>query len=89
MDDSTVMVIVVDGLKVMLLLGAPMLLSALVAGLLIAVFQAATQINEVTLSFVPKMLALAAVLALLGPWMIGLLVNYTRELLIGLPAMIG
>ena len=89
MDDSTVMVIVVDGLKVMLLLGAPMLLSALVAGLLVAVFQAATQINEVTLSFVPKMLALAAVLALLGPWMIGLLVNYTRELMIGLPAMIG
>lgn len=89
MDDSTVMVIVVDGLKLMLLLGAPMLLSALVAGLLVAVFQAATQINEVTLSFVPKMLALAAVLALLGPWMIGLLVSYTRELLIGLPGMIG
>lgn len=89
MDDTTVMVIVVDGLKLMLLLGAPMLLSALVAGLLVAVFQAATQINEVTLSFVPKMLALAAVLALLGPWMIGLLVSYTRELLIGLPGMIG
>lgn len=89
MDDTTVMVIVVDGLKLMLLLGAPMLLSALVAGLLVAVFQAATQINEVTLSFVPKMLALAAVLALLGPWMIGLLVSYTRDLLIGLPGMIG
>lgn len=89
MDDSTVMVIIVDGLRLMLLLGTPLLLSALVAGLLVAVFQAATQINEVTLSFVPKMLAIAAVLALMGPWMIGLLVNYTRDLLISLPGMIG
>lgn len=89
MDDSTVMGIIVEGLKLMLLLGAPLLLSALLAGLVVAVFQAATQINEVTLSFVPKMLALAAVLTLMGPWMISVLVDFSRELLLNLPGMLG
>ena len=83
------MTLVFDALRVMLLLSAPLLLSALISGLLVAVFQAATQINEVTLTFVPKMIALAAVLAVAGPWMITVLVDYTRRLLHELPGLLG
>ena len=70
-------------------MAAPPLLAALLTGLVVSVFQAATQINEMTLSFIPKLLAIFVVLVLLGPWMMGILLDYIRELFTGIPAMIG
>jgi flagellar biosynthetic protein FliQ len=78
-----------QGIEVMLMIAAPMLLAALVTGLLISIFQAATQINEVTLSFLPKLLAVLAMLVVAGPWMIQLLVDYTQRLFTSIPTMIG
>ena len=76
-------------LEMTLMLAAPLLLTALAVGLLVGIFQAATSINEMTLSFIPKLLAMAAVLALTGPWMIRQLVEYTRGLIENIPGMIG
>jgi flagellar biosynthetic protein FliQ len=89
MTPETVMTIGMRALEITLLLAAPLLLVALAAGLLVGVFQAATQINEMTLSFIPKLLAIAAAIAIAGPWMIRLIVNYTRELIQGIPGLIG
>jgi flagellar biosynthetic protein FliQ len=66
-----------------------MLLSALAAGLIIGMFQAATQINEMTLSFIPKLLVLAAALYLGGGWMLKVIVGYTESLITSIPALIG
>jgi len=76
-------------LEMTLMLAAPLLLTALAVGLIVGIFQAATQINEMTLSFIPKLLAMAAVLALTGPWMLRSLVEYTRGLIESIPGMIG
>ena len=89
MTPEMVMTIGQRALEITLMLAAPMLIVALITGLLIGVFQAATQINEMTLSFIPKLLAMAAVLALTGPWMIRQLVEYTRGLIESIPGMIG
>lgn len=70
-------------------ISAPMLLVALAVGLVIALFQAATQINEMTLTFVPKLIAMAIVLMLAGPWMLQLLIDYTRSLIRSIPSLIG
>lgn len=70
-----------------LLLAAPILLVSLIIGLLVSMFQAATQINEITLTFVPKILAVALVLALLGGWMAQQLSGYTAHLLADLPRL--
>ncbi len=78
-----------QGLQVALLVSAPLLLSALVTGLVISIFQAATQINEMTLSFIPKLIAIFAVLVLAGPWMLTLLVDFTRRLFTSLPGLVG
>lgn len=77
-----------QALQLALMLAAPLLLVSLAVGLLIGIFQAATQINEMTLSFIPKLLALAATLTLAGPWMLQLLVEFTRRLLEGIPGAI-
>lgn len=71
------------------LLAAPMLITGLVVGLVVGMFQAATQINEMTLSFIPKLLAMAAALGLTGPWMLRVLTEYTTRLITEIPAMIG
>lgn len=71
------------------MLAAPLLLAALAVGLLIGVLQAATQINEMTLSFIPKLLALAAAVALSGPWMLRLVVQFTAGLFESIPLLIG
>ena len=71
------------------LLVGPLLLSALAAGLLIGMFQAATSINEMTLSFIPKLIVLAIALMLTGSWMLDLLVSFSRELIKSIPALIG
>ena len=73
----------------LLMISAPILIVVLVVGLVISVFQAATQINEQTLSFVPKVLAAVAVLAIAGPWMMTMLVDYIRQTLTSIPSMLG
>ena len=89
MTPETVMTIGTKALEMTLLLAAPLLLMALAVGLLVGVFQAATQINEMTLSFIPKLIAMAATIAIAGPWMLKLIVNYTRELFESIPGLIG
>ena len=89
MSPETVVTVGRHALEMTLMLAAPLLLTALAVGLLVGIFQAATQINEMTLSFIPKLLAMAAVLALTGPWMIRQLVEYTRGLIESIPGMIG
>ncbi len=68
--------------------GAPVLMAGLLVGLTIAVFQAATQINEMTLTFVPKLIAIVVVLAVFGPWMLGNLIAYTSALLNQMATMV-
>jgi flagellar biosynthetic protein FliQ len=81
MTPETIVGLVQQALEVTLLLSAPMLLAALITGLVISVFQAATQINEMTLSFIPKLLAIFAALVLAGPWMLSVIVDFTRPVL--------
>ena len=76
-------------LETTMLLAAPLLLAALLIGLLVGVFQAATQINEMTLSFIPKLIGMAVTLVIAGPWMLKVLVSYTRELFESIPGLIG
>ncbi|MDO1528364.1 flagellar biosynthesis protein FliQ [Fulvimonas sp. R45] len=75
-------------LYVAMLVAAPLLLTALAVGLLIGVIQAATQINEMTLSFIPKLVAMAVVGVIAGPWMLRTLVQFTRHLIEGLPGVL-
>lgn len=89
MTPETVMTIGRHAIETTLLLSTPLLLTALLVGLLVGVFQAATQVNEMTLSFIPKLLAVGAALLLAGPWMLKLLVNYTRELITSIPSLVG
>ena len=72
-----------------MLAAGPLLLASLAMGLLVSIFQAATQINEMTLSFIPKLLALVLVLLATGPWMLEMLTGYTRTLFHNIPAMLG
>ena len=78
-----------EAMKLALLLSAPMLLVALVTGLIISLFQAATQINEATLSFIPKLLAVFATAVIAGPWMLGLVLDYIRNLFSSIPQLVG
>jgi flagellar biosynthetic protein FliQ len=89
MTPESVIVIGQQALVVTAMLSAPLLLAALGAGLIIGMFQAATQINEVTLSFIPKLLVLAAALYLGGGWMLKVIVGYTESLISSIPALIG
>ena len=77
------------GLMMLLMISAPVLLTILVVGLVVSIFQAATQINEATLSFVPKVVAAVAVLAVAGPWMLTMLVDYIRQTLQAIPTVVG
>ncbi len=89
MDSQQVFTIGQQGLMLLLMVSAPLLGVVLVVGLLVSIFQAATQISEATLSFVPKIVAAVAVLALTGPWMMGTLVEYLREILQRIPGAVG
>jgi flagellar biosynthetic protein FliQ len=89
MSPEVVMSIGQRALEMALMLAAPMLLMSLLVGLLVGVFQAATQINEMTLSFIPKLLGMSAVLVVAGPWMLKELVGYTRVLIESIPSMVG
>jgi len=88
MTPDTVVAIVRQALELAMLAAGPLLLASLVMGLLVSVFQAATQINEMTLSFIPKLLVMFVVLVLLGPWTLQLLVDYVVRLISSIPALI-
>jgi flagellar biosynthetic protein FliQ len=77
-----------EALLMLLLVSAPVLAAALIVGLLVSLFQAVTQINEATLAFVPKLLAVIAVFAIAGPWMLTMLVEYIRRILEAIPASV-
>jgi flagellar biosynthetic protein FliQ len=89
MTPETVMTLAQHALTVTTMLAAPMLIAALIAGLAVGMIQAATQINEMTLSFIPKLLVLVATIFIAGPWMLKLLVSYTRQLFESIPSLIG
>lgn len=89
MTPSTVMEIGRGALEVALLVAAPMFAAALITGLIISILQAATQINEQTLSFVPKLVVMFITLILAGPWMITMLTDYIRRLYGAIPGLIG
>jgi len=89
MQPDTVLTLGQKMLEVVILLAAPLLIPALIVGLLIGMFQAATQINEMTLSFIPKLAAVVLVLILAGPWMMDTLLSFTRELYTNIPNLIG
>ena len=89
MTPTTVISIGREALEIMLLVSAPLFIAALVTGLLVSVFQAATQINEATLSFVPKLLVIFITLIVAGPWMLTLITDYMRRLFESIPGIIG
>ena len=89
MDPQQVFTIGQQGLYMLLMVSAPMLLTVLVIGLLVSIFQAATQISEATLPFVPKVLGAVAVLAVAGPWMLTSLVEYLQRTLQAIPSAVG
>ena len=78
-----------QALYLIAMITAPMLLSALAIGLLIGMFQAATSINEQTLSFIPKLMVLLLSILIAGPWMLNILLTFTRKLYLGIPGLIG
>lgn len=78
-----------QAVEVMLLVSLPLFGAALITGLIVSIFQAATQINEMTLTFVPKLAAIFITLVLAGPWMLTLLTDFMRRLIESIPAMIG
>lgn len=85
MDNSFVIEITNQAMKVTLMLAAPMLLGALVVGIMVSLFQAVTQINEQTLSFIPKILVIVMALVLMSPWMMETMTSFTRDLYINIP----
>ncbi|MEW5943371.1 MAG: flagellar biosynthesis protein FliQ [Pseudomonadota bacterium] len=89
MNPETIMTIGRQALELTVLVSAPLLLAALITGLLVSIFQAATQINEMTLSFIPKLLVMFLVMIIAGPWMIGLMVDYMRQLFSSIPGLVG
>ena len=89
MTPESVMALSTEGMKVALALAAPLLLAALISGLVVSLLQAATQINEMTLSFIPKILAVFATTIIAGPWMLNLMLDYMRNLFSNLPTLIG
>jgi flagellar biosynthetic protein FliQ len=89
MTAEAVMAMTYQALLVALAMAGPLLLITLVVGLTISIFQAATQINEMTLSFIPKMLTMCVTLVLLGPWLLGLMTDYIRQLLTSIPQIAG
>ena len=89
MDAQQVLSIGQNGLYMLLMVAAPVLLTILAVGLLVSIFQAATQIHEATLSFVPKVVGAVVVLAIAGPWMLTTLVEYLQRTLQSIPSVVG
>lgn len=89
MTPGTVMEIGRQAIEVTLIIAAPTLIAALVVGLIISIFQAATQINESTLQFIPKLIAMFVIIMLFGPWMLQYLIDYIQRLFGSIPQLIG
>lgn len=89
MTQDTVMHLASQTLWMTILIAAPLLLSALAVGLIVGMFQAATQINEMTLSFIPKLGILVIALFVFGPWMLSNIVDFTRRLFMNIPQLLG
>jgi flagellar biosynthetic protein FliQ len=89
MTPTTVVEIGRNAVEITLLISAPLFIAALVTGLIVSIFQAATQINEATLSFVPKLIAIFITLIVAGPWMLTMMTDYMRRLYESIPSMIG
>lgn len=89
MMESQLMKLAIETYKITLMISLPVLLAGLVVGLLVSIFQATTQINEMTLSFVPKILAVIGVLILTMPWMTNMLLDYTKTLIKLIPKITG
>lgn len=89
MTPESVMSIGRQAMEVTLMVSAPLLLVALAVGLVVSIFQAATQINEATLSFIPKLIGIFIVLVIAGPWMLTIMLDYMRQLFTGIPGMVG
>jgi flagellar biosynthetic protein FliQ len=80
MSEDQVMALAAETLKTMMLVAGPMLIAAMVIGIIVSVLQAITQINEATLTFIPKMIAIILVLVIMAPWMMEVLQNYSAEI---------
>lgn len=89
MTPESVMVVGMQAIKVGLMIAGPLLLAALVTGLMISIMQAATQINEMTMTFIPKILMIVGVAVMLGPWMLKIFIEYTRTVFNNIPYVIG
>ena len=89
MTPETVLTVGQKMLEATILLSVPLLIPTLIIGLLVGMFQAATQINEMTLSFIPKLIAIVLVLVIGGPWLLHVLVDFSRELIQSIPELIG
>ena len=89
MTPESVMTMGRTAMEVTLMIAAPLLLVALIIGLIISIFQAATQINEATLSFIPKLVAVFIALVVAGPWMLSVMLDYMRQVFTGIPNMVG
>jgi flagellar biosynthetic protein FliQ len=89
MTPESVMTIGRQAMEITLLVSAPLLLVALVIGLVVSIFQAATQINEATLSFIPKLVGVFVALIIAGPWMLSVMLDYMRQVFTGIPGMVG
>ena len=88
MNEELVLKLAQDALKTTAMLASPLLLSTLAVGLVVSIFQALTQINEATLTFVPKMIVIALIIILAGPWMLDVLTQYTTHLFEGLAILV-
>ncbi len=89
MNSDAVLSLSQNALQIAIMVSAPLLLTALVIGLVVSILQAATQINEATLSFIPKLLGVFAATVVAGPWMISVLVDYMQRLFTSIPHVIG
>ena len=89
MNQDVVVSLTMDAISVAMKVALPMLMAGLVVGLVVSVFQAVTQIQEQTLAFIPKVVALVAVVAIIGPWMLGPIETYTTALWASIPDMVG
>ena len=88
MNSETIMSMTYHAMKIALIMAGPLLLVTLLIGLMVSIFQAATQINEMTLSFIPKLLGVGVALVIAGPWLISTMVDYLRQLLSGIPGLV-
>jgi flagellar biosynthetic protein FliQ len=89
MTPEAVMTMGRTAMEVTLMISAPLLLVALIIGLIVSIFQAATQINEATLSFIPKLVGIFVALIVAGPWMLSIMLDYMRNVFNGIPGLIG